>query len=45
MTKCIGAVCNVARFLLEELRCGTPGLAELGRLLESRIQIRFANTS
>jgi hypothetical protein len=45
MAKSIGAVRNVARFLLEELRCGALGLAELGRLLESRIQIRFANTS
>lgn len=45
MAKTLGALRNVARFLLEDLRRGTMAAAELGRLLETRIQIRFANTS
>jgi hypothetical protein len=45
ITKTIGALRNVARFLLEELRCGSLGLPDLRQLLDRRIQIRFADSS
>lgn len=45
MAKRIGAVKNVARFLLEELRRITFEPSELRAYLDRRIQIRFADTS
>lgn len=45
MAKRIGAVRNVARFLLEELRRISFDPLELATYLERRIQIRFADTS
>ena len=45
MVKRIGAVRNVARFLLEELRRITFDPLEVAAYLDRRIQIRFADTS
>lgn len=45
MAKTIGAIKNVARFLLEELRQKNMDIEELGRILLQRIQIRFADSS
>lgn len=45
MTRDLGAVRNVARFLLEELRHVVLGADELNRIFERRIQIRFADSS
>jgi hypothetical protein len=45
MAKRIGALRNVARFLLEELRRITFDPLEVAAFLDRRIQIRFADTS
>lgn len=45
MTRRIGAVRNVARFLLEELRHIVLGADQLNRIFQRRIQIRFADSS
>jgi hypothetical protein len=45
MAKTLGALRNVARFLLEELRQVSFNFEERTRSLEQRIQIRFADSS
>ena len=45
MAKTIGAIKNVARFLLEELRQKIVDIEEMNRILQQRIQIRFADSS
>lgn len=45
MAKHIGAIRNVARFLLEELRHFTWDAREVERILSERIQIRFNDSS